>query len=306
MSTNPVLLRKHGTKAIELAEGSATAPVQILKAGVFAHPFYGLMRITPQVLQEMVQNFDQDVRRQRLPIDYFHESDGMAAGWFTRIYTLADGNELWGDAEFTPKAQQMLRDKEVAYFSADFYFEWEDPETGTVYKNVLNGGGLVNRPFIKGMKPVAELAEVNEGDLHSMKTAEQLNGEITQLSEKVKATEGEVATLKAQLSEKDAEISRLKGEKAQMAADKEKSDKLAKFHELCREGKAVAAQQEAFLAGDMVKFAELSKAANTVPAGNGGEGGAKGADGKYVLSESDKEYCRQTGLSEEDFAKYNA
>jgi phage I-like protein len=291
----PVLRLKEFRGEIKFAEGvKEVSDVQILRAGVFAHPYYGAMIINQQTLADLVRNFNDRVRRQDIPIDYFHDSDREAAGWFTELRVENGGTELWGKAKWTPRAQQMLADGEVKYFSADFYFEWTDPETGVTYKNVLNGGGLVNRPFVKDMKPVVELSE---GD--QMKTVEQLQAELKTLGE---SKDAEIKKLGETIASKDAEISKLKAEAAKTAKEKEDAEHLAKFEELCREGKACAAQKEAWVAKDFVKFAELAQKLNTVENG-GAEGDKKGAS---KLSDSDKAACKALGISEEDFLKYNA
>lgn len=293
----PILRLKEFRGEIKFAESSKeVSDVQILRAGAFEHPYYGVMLITQQVLKDMVRNFEERVRRQDLPIDYFHESDREAAGWFQKLFVSPDGNELWGTAKWTPKAQKMLAEGEVKYFSADFYFEWTDPETGVTYKNVLNGGGLVNRPFVKDMKPVIELSE---GNL-SMKTVEQLNGEIKTLGEQMAAKDAEVKTLGEKLAAKDTEISELKGKIAANAKEAEKAAKEAKFNELCTKGKACAAQKEAYMEGDMVKFAELAQPLNVVE--NGDNSGGKD---KTELSEADKAAAKAFGLTEEEYVKYN-
>ena len=287
-----VRLREHS--AVLLAEGDdAPARVQILRVGIFQHPYYGEMVITPQVLSDMVNNFDAKIRRQDLPIDYFHESDREAAGWFTKL--VVEGPALFGEVNWTPKAKQMLKDKELRYFSADFYFEWTDPETGVAYKNVLNGGGLVNRPFVKDMKPVVELSE---GNL-DMKTVEVLTGEVKTLGEQITAKENEVKTLSEKVAAQATEISELKGKIALAEKEKAIAEKEAKFNELCTAGKACAAQKDAWMEGDMVKFAELSQPLNVV------EKGGKGEEKVSQLSEQDKLVCEKLGLTEEEFAAAN-
>lgn len=291
-------------RALTLSEGEAPSKVQILKAGVFNHPFYGLMRINEEVFANMVRNWSEDVRKQKLPIDYSHDSEGKAAGWFTRIFTDAMNSELWGEVEWTPAAKKAIADKEFAYFSADFYFQWEDPETGKVYEHVLNGGGLTNRPFIKGMKAVATLSEVPEAEVkegNRMKTEAQLNAEITQLSETKKGLEGQVKTLSEENASLKSEVATHKAEKAKALKEKEEAEKLAKFEELCRTGKAVAAQKDAYLAGDLVKFAELAGKPNPENKGTGAEGTKVATE----LSEEEKAICKQMNLSEEDYIKYN-
>lgn len=276
-------------------EGKEVSAVQILRAGNFDHPFYGVMLITNTVLSDMVRNFSENVRRQDLAVDYFHESDKEAAGWFTELYLSDDGKELWGKVKWTPRAQKMIRDKEVRYFSADFAFEWTDPESGVAYKNVLFGGGLVNRPFVKDMQPVVELSEGNI----QMKTVEQLQNEIKTLGEQHAE---EIRKLGETVKAKDGEISELKGKVATLNKAKEDADHEAIFNKMLGEGKACAAQKAAWMDRDMVKFAEGHQPTNLAP--KGAEGGGEQKNGAQ-LSEADEIVRKKLGLTVEEWQKYN-
>lgn len=296
---NQLLRLRDFTGEVKCAEGEETVQIQILRTGVFNHPWYGQFAITTKVLDDMVRNFDERVRRQDIPIDYFHRSDLEAAGWFVKLSTNVNSQgqtELWGTAKLTPKAKQMLSDKEVRYFSADFCFEWTDDESGVRYDNVLFGGGLVNRPFVKDMEPLVELSERE----NSMKSVEQLQGEIKTLNEK---HEGEVKKLGEQITAKDTEIATLKGEKAALLKEKEVAEKEGKFAKMLSEGKACAAQKDAYMAGDMDKFMELAQPLN--PKGSGSGNGGNEGDGNVTLSAEEKAACKLLNLSEEEFIKYN-
>lgn len=285
-----------GEVRLKEKDGKQSVKVQIMRVGGWEHPWYGAMLITPNTLSDMVNNFKNNVRRQDLAADYFHESEREAAAWFTDLYIENNGQELWADMAPTPKLLKMLADKEVRYFSADFYFEWTDPETGVSYKNVLNGGGFVNRPFIKGMEPVTELSEGEK-----MLNLEEAKKEVAKLSEQITAKDVEIKTLAESVKVKDGEIATLKADAAKAAKEKEIAEKKAKFSELCAKGKACAAQEEAYMSNDMVKFAELAQPLN--PAAAGGEGGGKTE--VKELSDEEKAACKALGLSEEDFRKYN-
>jgi len=128
--------------------------VQVLRVGSFNHPKYGEFDITTLVLEEMKQNFDANIRGIDIALDYFHDSDKEASGWLKELFLSEDGTELWGVVEWTPKARKMLAEREIRYFSPDFAFEWTDPETEKTYQNVLFGGGLTNRPFVKDMAAI--------------------------------------------------------------------------------------------------------------------------------------------------------
>lgn len=82
-----------------------------------------------------------------LAIDYEHQSlkaadktDATpAAGWIQELEARADG--IWGRVEWTPRAAQMLQDKEYRYLSPVFHYA---PKTGQVVR--LIGAGLTNNP----------------------------------------------------------------------------------------------------------------------------------------------------------------
>lgn len=142
--------------AIQLSDGpgSVNPPVQVLRVGKFNHPKYGEFEITTLTLQEMLANFNARVRGVDVAFDYFHDSDKEASGWPTELYLMHEGTELWAKVDWTPAAQKKLGEREIRYFSPDFAFKWTDPETGTSFNNVLFGGGLTNRPFVKDMAAI--------------------------------------------------------------------------------------------------------------------------------------------------------
>lgn len=143
---------------VVLSEGRSNSvpnEVQILRVGVFNHPDYGKFEITPYSLAEMVTNFKNKIRGIDMSFDYYHESGKDASGWVNGLELRENGTELWAvDVDWTPTAEKKLAEKELRYFSPDFAFHWKDPESGKVYNNVLFGGGLTNRPFVKEMRAI--------------------------------------------------------------------------------------------------------------------------------------------------------
>lgn len=196
------------TAAIKLSDTSGSPasinpPVQVLRVGKFNHPKYGEFEITPLTLQEMKQNFDQNVRGVDVAFDYFHDSDKEASGWPTDLYLSEDGSELWANVDWTPKARQKLSEREIRYFSPDFAFQWKDPETGKLYKNVLFGGGLTNRPFVKDMAAIvaaeekAEQMKIDELEKVVLKLSEDQKG----MADKHAALQAENDAMKKKLAE---------------------------------------------------------------------------------------------------------
>ena len=131
--------------------------MQILRVGTFTDPRYGKFKITKQMLSEMVQNFHAGVRGVIPALDYKHDSEDIAAGWFKNLYL--EGDELWADVEMTPRGSKVLSDKEFGYVSADFDTQYIDNEHQKNYGCVLLGAGLTNRPVVKRMESVVQLKE---------------------------------------------------------------------------------------------------------------------------------------------------
>lgn len=288
--------------AIQLAEGNQVPKrVQVLRTGKFNHPSYGEFEITSQVLSEMKANHDKKVRGIDTAFDYFHESDKEASAWVQELILEENGTELWAKVDWTPKAEKKLAERELRYFSPDFSFKWTDPETGVVHSNVLFGGGLTNRPFVKEMKAIVAsenikgdqmnleqaLAKVKEVEATNLKLSEEKSEMQKQLEAAMPMDKA--AELKKQIADLQAQLAKLEGEKQVALEEKKKADeakalaeKETAFNVLLSEGKAVAAQKEAFMKNDMNEFIKLAQPVNLKGSGSGGDETIS-ADDKAVL-----------------------
>jgi hypothetical protein len=274
-------LRLSNTSAfssITLAENkSVPKEVQILKVGTFKHPSYGKFEITTQTLSEMKKNFDDRVRGIDVAFDYFHDSDREASAWPQALELRENGTELWAvNVEWTPKAEKMLAERELRYFSPDFAFQWEDPESGVKHKNVLFGGALTNRPFLKEMQAI--VADEGNANLNEPNKGEQM--ELDQLK-------AQVADLTKAMGERDATIVQMKADNAKLLSEKEESEKKVKlaeketkFNVMLSEGKACPAQKQAFIDGNMEEFVKLAQPLNTKGTGSSENSGTEGAEEK--------------------------
>lgn len=238
------------------ADGGVTVPkrVQVLRTGTFFDPRYQKFSVTKDTLATLKKNFDQGVRRIDIAVDYFHEKEKIAAGWFKALELSDDGEELWAEVEWTPRAEKTLAEKELRYISPNFDPDYRDNETLQKHGPTLLGAGLTNRPVIKGMAPATELSE---GDIM---TPEQ----IKELQDKLAASEARCQELESQVKTLSEKVGA--SEKAMALAER-----TTKFEKMLSEGKAVPAQKEAFLAGDMDKFLELAEPMKTKEIGHGGE-----------------------------------
>jgi phage I-like protein len=271
------------------AEGAAM-PIQVLRTGDFFHDRYGNFKITKAMLSEMVSNFEQGIRGIKPALDYGHDSEGVAAGWFKRLWLSDTGEELWGEIDLTPVAVKKLADKEYGYVSAEFDPAYETNENPRKKVGaVLLGAGLTNRPVIKKMQPVIELSEggkmkpeemekkLAEYDEKMKKLMESAGVEteeaLMELIAKSKAPEMS-EDMKKELMEKEEAMKKELSEKTEalkLAEQKlAESQKENQFTVMLSEGKVCAAQKEAFLKGDMIEFAKNAQAMNLSEKGHGG------------------------------------
>ena len=131
--------------------------IQILKPGKWDHPIYGMVEINDKTQDEFIKNFKKDLRAHSstigLPIDEEHRSSAGAVGWIKKLKNR--GSEgLFAIVEWNIKGQQLIKDAIYRFFSPEFYFAYEDPESRKTYNNVLVGGALTNRPYFKKLEPV--------------------------------------------------------------------------------------------------------------------------------------------------------
>ncbi len=314
-----------GDDGLSIASGNRMRAMQVLRTGEFSDPRYGRFEITKPMLSDMVANFTKGVRGVIPALDYKHESDDVAAGWFKSLYLKDDGNELWADIEMTPKGEKILADKEFGYVSADFDTEYQDNESLEKFGCVLLGAGLTNRPVIKRMESVIQLAEkddpvgekirklIKEGYPQEqavaialeMQRKGKLSEEGKQMEEKMKEMEAKLADMEAKLAESEKmcgeykkkleemegmkkpegempempeeekkpeieiELASAKKELAEVRKKLELNEKASEFATLLSEGKAVEAQRESFIAGNMKEFIAKAVPVKLHEAGHG-------------------------------------
>lgn len=137
--------------------------IQAMPLGTYQHERYGKIEITDDRVARFADNVNKNVRETELDIDYDHkEYSGEAAGWVKQARA-EPGNGLWILVEWTKKAYEAIKSKAYRYFSPEFNDEWSHPRTGEKYKDVLFGGGITNRPFLKGIVPL-NLSEIQLED----------------------------------------------------------------------------------------------------------------------------------------------
>jgi hypothetical protein len=169
-----------------------TSEIQLLKMGEWNHPMYGPIKVTSDVFDEFIKNFKKDLRAHSsiigLPVDEEHHSAGGAVGWIKKL--INKGSEgLFATVEWNSKGRQMIKDAVYRFFSPEFYFQYEDPESRKVYNNVLVGGALTNRPYFKGLNPVvlSEDIIINNKNNNNMLLSEIIKKNLADLSDDEKS-----------------------------------------------------------------------------------------------------------------------
>jgi phage I-like protein len=146
--------------SIKFDEGNSSTWIQAMPLGSYEHPTHGTIDITPERVLQFAANVNNKARGQDLDIDYDHkDKSGEAAAWVKQAEARPDG--LWLLVDWTTKAAQQIKDKAYRYFSPEFVDEWTHPKTQQKYKDVLFGGAITNRPFLKDILPI-NMSEVFE------------------------------------------------------------------------------------------------------------------------------------------------
>ena len=152
---------------------AASSWIQAMPLGKYSHPVYGEINITPEKVARFADNVNRKVRGTDLDIDYDHkEYNGEAAGWVKQAEPRTDG--LWILVEWTAKAWEAIKSKAYRYFSPEFDDEWSNPKTGEKYTDVLFGGGITNRPFLKDILPLNLSEKFSELEGEKNMTPEQI------------------------------------------------------------------------------------------------------------------------------------
>ena len=177
--------------------------IQAARPGQYQHPKYGVLDFSFERLRRLMDSVKNKVRGIDLDIDYDHKTDvamgNKAAGWVRDADVRNDG--LWLLVEWTEPAAQAIKQKEYRYFSPEFLSEWVDA-AGKKFEDVLSGGGITNRPFLKDLLPI-NLSELDFGQSNENNN-EGVEMKLSDLAKAIglseTATEAEVTAKLAELS----------------------------------------------------------------------------------------------------------
>ena len=192
--------------------GAEASWVHALPLGNYKHPIYGTISITKERVKAFADSVKNKVRGIDPSINYVHNNEDVAAGWVKNAEERADG--LWLFVEWVKDAAKKIKDKEWRYFSSEFEDEWTDSQ-GNKHKDVIFGGALTNRPFMKNLVPV-NLSEETYNlafELVSAATGKELDalkgGNVSLSEEDLKKIVEGVSTKLAESKANDPEVKKL-------------------------------------------------------------------------------------------------
>jgi len=135
-----------------------------MRVGEYNHPRHGKLQFTPDRLMRFAESVRSKVRGVDLDIDYDHKMDPTkgreAAGWVKDAKV--EGDALYLLVDWTKSALSKIKEGAYRYFSPEFQDKWTDA-AGKTHQDVLFGGGITNRPFLKDLLPL-NLSELSFAD----------------------------------------------------------------------------------------------------------------------------------------------
>jgi len=247
---------------IYLSEKDPAKQIQLFRTGTFQHDQHGPFQITKEMLSQMKVNFESDVRRIDLAIDFAHRNDDIAAGWIKGLELREEGDELWAEVEWTPAGEKSVSGKEFRYISPEFSFNYQDNENLKKFGPVLLGAGLTNRPVIKEMEPVIELQEKQVNSQGGKPMSEEGKEGVETVAVELADMKKQLEAVKADLAAMQTKVVVVEGERDSLKQEAQLAEKKKTFSLLLSEGKACPAQEKAFLAGDMAEYVSLAEPIN--------------------------------------------
>lgn len=167
---NKIVPTKESTKLVpftlslyahEFSESDKTLPemIHVAPLGKWDHPVYGEFEVTRDTVREFVQNFNDGIRKPKLPITAGHDSfeEHKAIGWMIELQEGVNG--LYAKVEWTPDGQDLLLKGSFKYFSPEWFTTYTDPANGKEYGHVLIGGALTNKPFFRELENIVAFSE---------------------------------------------------------------------------------------------------------------------------------------------------
>ncbi len=147
------------------SDGKKSSWIEMFRVGKWNHPQHGVIEGNTNLFNDFISNWKSNVLGREIALDKTHDPSEGATGWVKDMKIV--GDRLKALVEWTPWGLDLIQNKGFKYFSPEYRDSFTDKESGKVYKNVLFGGGITNRPFLTNLSPIV-LSEDVEKDLVSL------------------------------------------------------------------------------------------------------------------------------------------
>lgn len=133
--------------------GELPKEIPVLPKGEFMTMPYGNMVLDDKVFEDMIANFGRKVRR-AVPVDVDHSMNGesKAAGWIKGLINKDDG--LWATVKWNKLGNELVGEEIYKMISAEWSFDYIDPQKSTHHGAVLVAATLTNRPLMQSMPTI--------------------------------------------------------------------------------------------------------------------------------------------------------
>ena len=288
-------------KALEADARKVKTVIEVARTVDGNHARFGHIVITKETLLSFKKNFDDKVFGKDIVFDFDHE-EREAAGWPKSLTLSEDGERLLAVVDWTPKGFDALSTREFRYFSPQFSLNFIKSTSGEEFGPTLTGGGITNKPFLD-MEALVALNDKTKKEKSKMDTIN-----LSEHNAAISKKDAEISELKLSSANLETEKKAIEGRKetveAELSEMKEKvalSEKTGAFEALLSDGKACEAQREAYMSGDMIKFAESAAKLNVDGTGED----KTESDGDFSLSDKEKKMCVNMGITEDAYMKHN-
>lgn len=185
-------------------DGKYVSEIEVLRPGKWDHPKYGEFEITTEDISKFA---DSLAYRKGIPIDVEHQTKEGAVGWVKEL--IDKGRQgLKAIVEWTKEGYELISEGKFRFFSPEFQFQYEDPETRQEHENVLLGGAITNRPYFKGLGELVLSEQFAQDDNKSYNQSEEESSETQEGGEIIVAKdEKEKVPSEEELEEEVAEES---------------------------------------------------------------------------------------------------
>lgn len=142
-------------------DSGVSKPFEVLRVGEYRRGDRSIP-VSGEDLDRAVANFERwKAMGQEIPVDYDHAfnegREAPAAGWYESLKR--QGDALWATVRWTQKAREEIKSQLYRFFSVEFQSDFRS-ESGEDEGFTVLAGALTNRPFLRGMTPVALSQEI--------------------------------------------------------------------------------------------------------------------------------------------------